>query len=404
MKNNLFKLTALLVVVVGLVSCRGDESVLPITENLANKTLLGFYTYTTLDSVTMRTSSKEFFLTRDEKDEQNGYYRTNEQGNGVALDESLPLTWTSKMAVDKLSMLIDVIMNNDAKSIVWQDGVVKIGDQWYEKNIAGVSNIDNLNTIYNKQLANVVFEISETEYHPHTKKVPYLAWDAARRSNVAEQDTAKVKQDYLDKLLPQADTIIWFLKNKTPNGYIGNRVHCVDTVIGGRDTTIIVDLVYVTGTGPYTVYYLKSSKKSDEVQVDDWPKSVLFSNMIFNRDANNLTTATYKWQKSEFSLEHYLLPGKAADTGTDSVYTFTASAWVVPEYTNLAKFDVMMLGTGDSVISKIEAGVESIVKSETYPNIYQTLNLSGYGEEVDLTDSTVYIKVIQNNLEYRLKQ
>ena len=125
--------------------------------------------------------------------------------------------------------------------------------------------------------------------------------------------------------------------------------------------------------------------------------------MTFNR-VNNLNTASYKWQKSEYSIEHYLKPGRADDKGSDSVYTFTATKWVVPGFTNLAKFDVMMYGTGDSTISKIEAGVQSVVKQETYQDVYQTLNLSSYGEKMNPKDSSMYVRVIQNNIEYRLKQ
>ena len=400
MKNKIFKLTALWMVVVGLAACQSNENVLPITENLANQTLLGYYTYTTLDSVAMQTASEEYYLMRDAKGEQKGYYRTSVMGDGAATDESTQLTWVSKMADDQMSMLIEATLKQgQVKNFVWQDGVIKEGENWFDKNVADMSNITVQNTIYNNQLTNVVFEIADTTYHSHTVKAYYLAWDAKRKQQVAKEDTASVKQSYLDKLIPQMDTIIWFLKNKTTTGYIGTRTHLEN--IDGKDT--IIDLVYVTGTDPYTVYYLASSKKYDEIQINDQPATILYSNMTFNR-VNNLNTAYYKWQKSEYSIEHYLKPGKAADKGSDSLYTFTASKWVVPEYTNLAKFDVMLYGTGDSTITQINAGVESVVKQETYTDAYQTLNLSGYGEKVNVKDSSIYVRVIQNNLEYRLKQ
>ena len=400
MKNKLFKLTALWIVVVGLAGCQSNENVLPIAENLANKTLLGYYTHTTLDSATMQTASEEYYLMRDANDEQKGYYRTSVIGDNAYSDEQSPLTWSSKIADDQRSMLITATLDKgQVKNFIWQDGVVKENDNWFDKNAGDMSSISLMKTIYLEQLNNVVFEKADTTFHSHTVKAYYLAWEAKRKQQVAAEDTASVKQGYLNKLLPQMDTIIWFLKNKTSTGYIGNRTHYEN--IDGKDT--IIDLVYVTGSGPYSVYYLASTRKYDEVQINDQPATILYSNMTFNR-VNNLNTASYKWQKSEYSIEHYLKPGRADDKGSDSVYTFTATKWVVPGFTNLAKFDVMMYGTGDSTISKIEAGVQSVVKQETYQDVYQTLNLSSYGEKMNPKDSSMYVRVIQNNIEYRLKQ
>ena len=403
MKNKIFKLTALWMVVVGFAACQSNEDVLPIAEDLANKTLLGYYTYTTLDSVAMQTASEEFYLMRNAKDEQKGYYRTSVMGDDASKDENFPITWVSQMADDQMSMLIEATLPDGAvKNFIWQDGVVKEGDHWFSKNVAGMSNITVLNTIYDNQLTNVVFETSQTTYHNHTVNQPYLQWSSAVEQGVT--DTLKAKQKYLDILLPQADTIIWFMKNKrvVEQGYVGN-AHPVDTVIDGKDTTIIENLVYVTGNGPYNVYYLTSDENKNPSQVNDRPEVVFYSSMTFNR-VNNLNTATYVWHKSEYTLEHYTKPGKASDKGTDSLYTFTATKWVVPEFTNLAKFDVMLYGIGDSTITKSRAGVESIVKQETYEDTYKTLNLSGYGVKMNPTDSTTYVRVVLNDLEYRLKQ
>ena len=406
MKNKFFKLTALWMVVVGLAACQSNENILPIAENLANQTLLGFYAYTTLDSASMQTTSEEYYLKRDENGDQKGRYRICVIGNGAELDTPSDYTWVSKMADDQMSMLIKAILEQGSveKNVIWQDGIVKDGDHWFDKNLGGVSSIDVLKTIYKEQLTNVVLEVADTSFYDHYVDCPYLEWKSANTKNVLKDDTARLKAEKFAELWAQKDTIIWYLKNKTQNGYIGTRTHYAN--IDGRDT--IIDLVYIGGSGEkFTLWYIKSQEnkgntQADQIKVYDWPSKITNSKMEFNRNGM-LNTASYSWHKVEYSEGHYLRPGTFNDSGTDSLYTFAATQWVVSDFVNMAKFDVLMRGSGDSTISKIDKGVESVVKQKAFVDIYQTLNITEYSEKLNLTDSTVYVSAKQNNLEYYKK-
>ena len=60
MKN---KLLLCVIALIGLVGCQKDVDVIGTTEKLANKTLLGCYSYTVVDSVAMTTFKKEYLPT-----------------------------------------------------------------------------------------------------------------------------------------------------------------------------------------------------------------------------------------------------------------------------------------------------------------------------------------------------
>lgn len=399
------KLTAFILVLVSLAGCKKDVDVIGISDDLANKTMLGYYTYTSFDSTKMQTLKKEYFLERDNAGNQKGYFRENKSGNAVASDVTTPMTWEAVMAEDNLSMIVTAtLQGGKTKSFKWADGIVYEDGLSFEKSVANLSNIEVQNQVY-AQIDNVEFECSNTSYHPHTVAVDYLGWKTTTKKNVAAEDTAKVKQDLIDQMEQYHDTIVWFMKEKTASGYIGTYAHYVDTVLGGKDTTLLIDLAYVNPTpnpqGKFSILYLKSETKTENRQKDDQPSEVIYGNMVFN-NVGNVKTATYKWQKSKYSLEHYLKPNTEKDSLIDSVFTMTATAWVVPSFTNQAKFDVLLCGSGDSIITETKAGVEK-QKKIPMEGKYLLLPLSGYTEKRDKEGQLLYIEVTLGDLKYRKK-
>ena len=63
MKNKIFKLTALWMVVVGLAACQSnDVDVFGISAGLALDNMPGYYTFTEVDSTTMTVVKTEYYL------------------------------------------------------------------------------------------------------------------------------------------------------------------------------------------------------------------------------------------------------------------------------------------------------------------------------------------------------
>jgi len=400
------KLTAFVLALVSLAGCKKDVDVIGISDDLANKTMLGYYTYTSLDSVNMQTSKKEFYLNRDKAGNQTGYFRENAAGDGVSSDQTTTLTWTSVMAEDKLSMTITATLKDGSvKTFKWADGIIYAAGNPYEKSVANISNIDVQQDVY-KQVDNVVFECSEASYYDHKVNKDYLAWSMKIAQNKTEEEANALLADTLNTKANYQDTIIWFLRNMTNNQQIAN-VTRLDTIISGTDTTFNVvgyGKKVLNAKGKYNVQYLASSVKTMQVQVNDWPQSIVYSSITL-KNVNNARTAEYKWQKSYAGREHYMPEYKGIhknDTTLDSLYIFTASKWVIPSFTNQAKFDILFLGNGDSTVTRTDKGVETVLVDKKETNAHLKLEMFGYTEKKK-DGKLLYIEVQQGDIKYRKK-
>ena len=400
------KLTAFVLVLVSLAGCKKDVDVIGISDNLANKTMLGYYTYTVLDSTNMQTSKKEYFLDRDDAGNQKGYYRESKAGNGVSTDENIPMTWEAVMAEDRLSMTVTAtLQGGKSKSFKWADGIIYEDGNSFAKSMANLSNIDVQNKIYS-QISNGEFEVADTTFYDHQEKRYYLGWKTDIDVAATEGEANTKAQAIIDDLEKNYhDTIVWYLRTKAKDHKIGTYAQIGDTIVKGEDTTfVLVGLAVVEPLkeGGFAITYVK--KKTGEfeyVQINDRPSKIVYSSLIF-KDADNKKSGSYKWQKSEFSKEHYTKPGGAKDTSLDSLVVFTATEWAVPDFTNQAKFEVLFHGSGDSTITATKAGAETQEKMPMKEK-YFVLPLSGYTEKKNKEGKLLYIEVTMGNLKYRKK-
>ena len=400
------KLTAFILVLVSLAGCKKDVDVIGISDSLANKTMLGYYTNTVLDSTNMQTSKKEYFLERDNAGNQKGYYRESKAGNGVFTDVKTPMTWEAKMADDQLSMLVTAtLQGGKTKSFKWADGIIYENGSSFAKSAANLSNVDVQNIVY-AQLNNATFEIADTTFFDHQEKRYYLGWKTDIDVAASEEEANKKAEAIIEDLETNYhDTIVWYLRTKAKDHKIGTYAQIGDTIVKGEDTTfVLVGLAVVEPLqdGNFAITYVK--KKTGEfeyVQINDRPSQIVYSSMIFN-DVDNKKSGSYKWQKSEFSKEHYTKPGTAKDTSLDSLVVFTATEWAVPDFTNQAKFDVLFHGSGDSTITVTKAGVED-KKVIPMKEKYFVLPLSNYTEKKDKSGKLLYIEVTLGDLKYRKK-
>lgn len=384
MKNNLFKLTALLVVVVGLVSCREKVNVIGVTENVSNKTLQGCYFHTVLDSATMTTFKKECIFKEDSTGSHVGYYRTCRAGQGALVDDPKPFTWVSVMDPSLLFKTIVVTFEDGSKKeFKWENGILDDGEDEYSKSVTGLSDVDvELGII--TDLENTEYKAEQKTFHKHMVDVPYLSWKTkVDRTSYLPADTAAKAAKYRADLEPYKDTIVWFLRTQVSTHTLG--FVYLDTVINGADTTYEpINIVYVdpvpNSAGKHSITYLVSEQKTREEQVNDRPESVISSIMAFKR-VGDVNTALYTYEVHAWSEKYYTDPTSPEAIAHDSVYSMNASAWMITEYTNSLKFDVLLFGKTELSEKITEGGTEVINTHEEKNDVYQTLNISGYSKK-----------------------
>lgn len=384
MKNKILLCACSLAVLVGMLSsCKKEADVLGISQSIANKTMLGVYTYTAIDSASMQVFKKECALKKDNAGNQTGYYRESMAGQGAGSDVSIPLTWTAEKAADNLSMNVTMQLGNGTtKTFVWADGVIREGKQEYPKSLSGLSEIDTQNSIYenleNKSLNGVTYT-----YHEHLDTVPYLAWKTTVEF-VAPADTAARKAEILQSLEEYTDTIIWFLRTQVAEHRL-DRV-CLDTVIAGEDTSyVLVDLVYIEPKasekdrtkGKHGVTYLVSEIKKRVDQLNDRPATSVRCALEVNR-VNNENTAAYAYEYHEWSKEFYTNPDSEKATAYDSLYTFNAKGWAVSTITNSKKFGILLSGNEQTLLKEQKAGTETRNQSINRDGVFTTLSISGF--------------------------
>ena len=374
-------LTALVMVLVGMAGCQKDVDVIGMSEKIAEKTMLGIYTYTSIDSATMNVTKHELALKQAADGAQNGYYRESFAGQGPVADVSHDLTWESAIAADKLSMKITTKLDNgETKNFTWKDGNIEAEGEYYSKSVSGLSDIEVQNGIYDA-IQNTVFDGAVAEYHEHLDTVPYLAWKTkVDRKAYLPADTAEAKAKYMNDLAPYIDTIVWYLRTQVPEHTLGYVY--LDTVIAGTDTSYVpVNIVYVDPTpnsaGKHLITYLTSETKKRVDQLNDRPSIMVISTMTYKR-ADNKNTAVYEYRKIEYSNEYYTNPTSPKATEYDSLYVMNADGWVIASISNAKKFDLLLSGKETVVVKETEGGAPKRDESTTKESAYTVLSISGF--------------------------
>jgi len=397
MKNKVLKLTAFIFAFVSLAGCQKDADVLGISERLANQTMLGYYTYTNLDSTTMNVTKQEFFLNRDENGVQNGYYRVSKVGQSSSTDVSTPITWEAKMADDQLSMIITALLKDGTqKTVSWADGIIKEEGKNYTKSAGGLSMIEIQNSVLS-EIYNTEYLYTDTSFYSHPKVTKYLAWNFKIWGSAKAADTLRIKDSLTNVILSASkDTIIWFMKYKAENHRVSEAY--LDTVTNELHNIVVVSKES-TDAGDFGIKWLKSSEASQTENINDRPSQIIYTNIKLN-EAGGVKTASYKYQKSYYSQQHYTKPGTAKDVVIDTTYTFEASKWAMAAVTNLAIFDIVLFGNGDSTFVHAESGATPEPKHVSQKDVYFVMPISNYGKKKSF-DGSEFVQLKYNDITYR---
>lgn len=377
-------LTALVIVLVGMSGCQKDVDVIGLSNGIANKTMLGIYTYTSIDSAAMIVTKHELALKEKEDGSKVGYYRECKKGQGAGSDVSVDITWEATMAEDNLSMkVVAHLKNGESKTYKWQDGNITGNGEYYAKSVSGLSGIDVQNGIYDA-LENTAFDGMYAEYYEHLDTVPYLAWKTkVDRKAYAPEDTAQAKAKYMQNLEPYIDTIVWYLRTQVPEHTLGY-VH-LDTIFSEGDTTYVpVNMVYVdptpNGSGKHLITYLVSEIKKRVEQLNDRPSLQFIGSMNFKR-ASEKNTAVYVLEKHRYTHEYYLDPTSAKAVKFDSICTFSADGWVIAGIANAKKFDVLLSGKEDLQIRQYEGGEGTRSEDTSKEGAFKVLSISDFDKK-----------------------
>lgn len=376
MKNKLFKLTALWIVVVGLAGCQSDVDVLGISNDLALGKMPGYYTFTEVDSVAMTVTKTEYYLEKMKDGIGKGYRRVSTSGMCTPTDTQEPITWSAVMAENKLSMTTTIAYENgDTEVFKWMDGVLQETEDSSQKTAA--SSITSLFDIYDK-LANTKFEISQKSYYPHPDTVEYVAWKT-ENDFFAPEDTAAQKAAYLNELTPYLDTIKWYL------GYVGQ----IGTVYLDSVTGELHNLVVVSpepskrgsnkGKHGITHVIMIDTLQTRVDQINDRPAQMLNSTLAFMR-VGETNTGSLLYSKQTWTEEYYIDPSSPQAIATDSMYSFDASAWAVSSVTSSVAFDVLFKG----------------VENGQTQDAFTTINVSDFNKEKG--------EMVVGTLKYKVKQ
>lgn len=377
MKNKIFKLTALWMVVVGLAACQSnDVDVFGISNGLAIDNMPGYYTFTDIDSASMTVTKTEYCLEKMKDGIGKGYRRVSKSGMCASTDVQEPITWDAVMAENKLSMKTTITFENgETKEYKWAEGVLHEADDLSMKTSS--SSISSLLAIY-ENLANTEFEVSLKSFYPHPDTVDFIAW----KTNVAfynPEDTASQKEAYLASLTPYLDTIKWYL------GYAGQigSVY-LDSVSGELKNLVVVSPEPSTrgkNAGKHGITYVVmiDTLQTRVDQINDRPTQILNSTMAFNR-VGETNTGAFSYREQTWTEEYYTDPSSPQAIATDSTYTMEASAWVLSSVTSPAIFDVLLKG---------------IANGQTQ-DTFTTINVTDFDKEKG--------EIIVGTLKYKLKQ
>ena len=346
MKNKIFKLTALWMVVVGLAACQSnDVDVFGVCSDLAHKNMLGYYTFTEVDSATMQVFKKEYYIARNADGSQVGSYRESMAGQLAPTISETPITaWEAVMAENKLSMQVTVTLDGgETRLLAWYDNEMHYDGKIFIKN--SISEIDAQFTIY-EELANTEYSGTKKKYYEHKDTIKYMAWKTDLLYALPG-DTAKVRDSLMAELTPYLDTIKWVVLNTSDlNGVIK-----YDSVTG--DLTGLVDIATKpvsrttdeTIKGKHIVTYLTKVDTARTVilKLKDRPKEIQDGTAAFGT-VGYTKTASYFYHKATWTEEYYTTPTSPKALHTDSTYTMEASEWVITVVSSKQKFDLLLKG------------------------------------------------------------
>lgn len=377
MKNKIFKLTALWMVVVGLAACQSnDVDVFGISAGLALDNMPGYYTFTEVDSTTMTVVKTEYYLEKKVDGVGKGYYRVSTSGMCASTDEQEAITWDAVMAENKLSMTTTILFENgDTKVLRWSEGVLHDDNEVSKK--TDKSSISSLNSIY-EDIANKEFEVDQKSYYAHPDTIEFLAWKTDV-TYFAPEDTLAQKQAYLADLAPYLDTIKWYVQNI---GQIGTVY--IDPVTGELENLVIVDPKAgsrgkTAGKHGITHVVMIDTLQSRVVQVNDRPKAFTYSTLAFNR-VGETNTGSYFFNQQTWTEEYYTDPTSPQALATDTTYAIDASAWAITTVTNSDIFDVLFKG----------------LENGQTPDAFTTVSVSEFNREKG--------ELVVGTLKYMLKQ
>jgi len=189
--------------------------------------------------------------------------------------------------------------------------------------------------------------------------------------------------------------MIWYFKNKAEN-------HCVSEAYLDTTTNELHNIVYVNKEeyeGTFGIKWLRPSEATESENINDRPKDVLYTKISLNSSGTS-KTASYKYQKSWYSEQHYTKPGTAKDEVIDTTYTFEASKWAISDVTNLAIFELTLFGNGDSTFIHDKNGAAPEPKHVTQKDAYFVMPISNYGKKKSF-DGSEYVQLMYNDITYR---
>lgn len=359
MKNK-FLLCACLVAMTAatLTSCKNDVDVFDVSSQIAQKTLQGFYTFIDVDSAAMNATLYEWQIEQDKTGARVGAYRVAATGNKKDVNTEKALTWEeAKMAEDGLSMTIPVLVDGEAKDLIWHDGVVSVDGYTTEKPLISMAGV--LRTVHEK-FVNLDFVHSDTTYYITTKKdtVYYLAWKTqVVNYTQAQIDSAK------QALIELADTLAWY------NETFGQNI---------PDTVKFSTKQQPDGTYKGQVSVPYEASKVEDIKTVHGPLHIVNGEMVFSRDAEGATTGSYFWHEETWTQECYTKPTKKEAVHTDELVTVSDANWAPVSFTNIKKFNVLFKGKGHTALLEEVAGEVKTDKTEDKDVFFLEAPISGF--------------------------
>jgi len=324
MKNKiLFCACALALVVAMFTACEKQVDVEGLTEQVAQKTMLGMYSYMEVDTANMAVIIKEWTLA-DDTVGRHGSYRVASTGNGLDENSTTELTWVEAIkAEDGLSMTIPITLaSGEKKELVWANGVVSVDDYTTEKSIISMGDV--LRTT-NDNFSNTSWAFNDTTSYITSRQdtMKYLAWKTAVVSYTQEQiDSAK------QAMIDYRDTLLWF--NAT---YPSRAV---------PDTVRFSTKPQTDGTykGQVSIPYEDMEIKT--IKTNHGPLKIINSTMDFNRDAALANTGKFFYREQNWNEIYYDDPTSSEAKYSDSIVDLNNMKWTPCSFNTIKKFNVLI--------------------------------------------------------------
>lgn len=353
----------------GMVGCRKDKTDLfAVDEQLAQKTLVGTYVYTAVDSTTMSTTFYEWNLAKD----GTGYYQQRTTGNGTVQDNKKTLTWNSSMSEINLGMDVTVTFEDaTTENLLWTDGVLYLPSY---ATVKVANSTATTSATLDESLQDVTFILDDTLYYQREDSIPYLKW-TSDVAYYAPEDTASAKAQYLSDLAAYSDTIKWYIRK------FGNVASAhIDSVTGELVDLVIVDTTAAKrgkNAGKHGITFLVSSVDTIVEMRNVGPLNVARGTIALKREGNrNIGSFSYRYV--ELTEEVYTDPTSNKAIVKDSTFTMPEVEWTIQSIINGRTFDVLLSGASTLKYIEEKAGVEVTNEQKDTEKDFQTLSLSGF--------------------------